>query len=108
MPTTPRMYVCHGEDCRKRKKHGQALCEALQNHGEVIEVNCQKICKGPVFGMEVAGRLEWFSRLRTARARRGAIALVRNGTLSGRIKRHRERKRRGKIRGEATSNAQAS
>jgi hypothetical protein len=107
LPTTPRIYVCRGEDCRKRKKHGRALCDALQNHGDVIEVTCQKICKGPVFGLEVAGRLEWFSRLRTARSRRSAIALVRDGAFSGRIKRHRERKRRGKLRGEANFSAQA-
>jgi hypothetical protein len=50
--------------CRKCKNHG-CLTEILQTHAHVsLElVKCQKICHGPVVGLPIAGRMEWFERV---------------------------------------------
>ncbi len=51
----PCVYICCGSDCVKRAKKGGELWAVLTEHGEVVEVPCQKICKGPVVGVEIDG-----------------------------------------------------
>ena len=50
--------------CRKCT-HSACLVEVVQEHSRVpIElVRCQKICNGPVVGVVVDGRMEWFQRV---------------------------------------------
>ena len=57
-------YVCHGSDCRKKKEDWARQNESLGKQGTVCPVKCQKICKGPVVGLEIDGRIEWFSKLK--------------------------------------------
>jgi hypothetical protein len=50
--------------CRKCKNHA-CLVELLDAHTDVSIrlVKCQKICHGPVVGLPIAGRMEWFERV---------------------------------------------
>jgi hypothetical protein len=50
--------------CRKCKDH-ECLVRVLEAHAHVsLEmVRCQKICHGPVVGVPIAGRMEWFERV---------------------------------------------
>ena len=50
--------------CRKCKNH-RCLVEILEAHADVSLqlVRCQKICHGPVVGLPIAGRMEWFERV---------------------------------------------
>jgi hypothetical protein len=52
--------------CRKCKNH-ECLIDVLEAHSDVSirRVKCQKICHGPVVGLPVGGRMEWFERVRT-------------------------------------------
>lgn len=97
--TPPTFYVCHGSDCRKKKKEWKALNESLGEQGTVCPVRCQKICKGPVVGVEVSGRLEWFSKLKKKTLHSQFIALTQRGAVTTRLKTHLCKKRRGKLRG---------
>ena len=53
------MYVC------RKCKHHDCLVEVVEAHADVKlqMVRCQKICHGPVVGVEVGGRMEWFERV---------------------------------------------
>ncbi|HEX4529942.1 MAG TPA: hypothetical protein VIA11_11000 [Acidimicrobiia bacterium] len=50
--------------CRKCKHH-ECLTDILETRTDVSVrlVKCQKICHGPVVGLPVAGRMEWFERV---------------------------------------------
>ena len=50
--------------CRKCK-NADCLVEVLEAHtsASLELVRCQKICHGPVVGLPVAGRMEWFERV---------------------------------------------
>jgi hypothetical protein len=92
-------FVCVGKDCRKAKGYDK-LRDVLDEVGDVREVRCQKVCKGPVAGARVHGHLEWFGKLRKGSQRKALAKLVRRGggipeALEGR----RERKRRDLVRG---------
>lgn len=52
--------------CRKCKHH-DCLIDVLEAHAHVAihRVKCQKICDGPVVGLSVGGRTEWFERVRS-------------------------------------------
>ena len=50
--------------CRKCKRSA-CLVELLEERADVSLrlVRCQKICRGPVVGVAVDGRMEWFQRV---------------------------------------------
>ena len=91
-------YLCTGKSCRKKKADYCALRDQLEQCTEVREVGCQKCCSGPVVGIEVRGRIEWFSKLRTGSRRRDLLDAVRDGTMAKSLKKRREKKRSGKVR----------
>lgn len=94
------VLVCVGSDCRKAEGH-RALRVALAQ-ADVRMVSCQKICKGPVAGVAVDGRLEWFKRLRGPKSQRALVRLARGGgPLPGRLRKRRVAKRSGRLRGGA-------
>ena len=99
------VYMCHGSDCRKKKKEWTALTESLSEQGTVCAVRCQKICKGPVVGIEVNGRLEWFTKLKKKTLHRQFLALTQSGTVPERLKTRLSKKRQGKLRGSAGKKA---
>jgi hypothetical protein len=76
--STHRAFLCVGKDCRRHERHPDLLAE-LAAAAEVERVPCQDICKGPVAGVEVGGRIEWFKRLRKRRHRRALVDLARGG-----------------------------
>ncbi len=94
------VFVCRGVDCRKKEKQIQQVEALLAPHGEVCEVECQKICEGPVVGLEVNGRLEWFSRLASKSSRKHLALLLTEGRMKNHLRDRIARKRRGKLRGE--------
>jgi hypothetical protein len=63
--------------CRKCK-HSACLTEVLheRTHEPVELVRCQKICKGPVVGVVVDGRMEWFQRVDGVRPLAALLRLV--------------------------------
>lgn len=96
--STGSIAVCRGGACTKRKKRHQALLDRLRPH-DVRLVKCQDICKGPVVGVEIEGRWEWFRRMDTTKALDALDKLLSQGRVSKRLADHRVKKRRGKLRG---------
>jgi len=45
----------------------------------VQSVGCQKVCKGPVVGLEVDGRMEWFQRVNRPKAMVALARLAQRG-----------------------------
>jgi hypothetical protein len=78
--SSPDAYVCTSKDCRKAKCHAELL-DALRGAGKVEAVGCQDICKGPVAGVEVGGRIEWFKRVRRHKHQAAVVELARDGAL---------------------------
>ena len=93
------VYVCRGKDCRKKSKQLNCLESSIAEHGQVIPVACQKICKGPVASLEIDGQIEWFSKLNKKQSREGLVALLSEGKLKDKLKDRIAKKRRGKFRG---------
>ena len=93
----PVAYVCRGKDCAERDERCPLL-EALADVGQVAEVKCQDLCEGPVAAVEVDGRLEWFERVRSGKARRALVELAagRRTELPGRLRKRRATKRAGR------------
>ena len=79
MSASPAAYICTSKDCRKAKCHPELL-DVLRGVGAVEEVGCQDICKGPVAGVQVGGRVEWFKRVRKHRHQSALADLARDGT----------------------------
>lgn len=91
--------MCGGSDCRSHVDAHRALRATLDEVGCVRVVRCQKICVGPVAGVEVEGRLQWFKRLRGPKSRRALVRLAAGGPLPGRLRKRRVGKRAGRLRG---------
>jgi hypothetical protein len=94
------LFVCQGKDCRKKSDQLCALKDSLQGQGEIISVQCQKICKGPVAGLEIDGQIEWFSKLNDEKSLRHLGVLLQSGELKKRLKGRISLKRSSKIRGD--------
>ena len=60
-------------------------------------MRCQDICKGPVLGVEVKGKVRWYATLRTKERRAQVLALLRTGK-PGELGEREVEKRRGKRR----------
>jgi hypothetical protein len=74
----PLCYLCIGKDCRRDDGHAE-LRDALGEAGKVKRVKCQDLCEGPVAGVQVDGRVEWFEGIRKARHRDAVVALAVGG-----------------------------
>lgn len=91
----------HVNVCRKCKRH-DCLVDILEQHDhdlEVRDVRCQKICHGPVVGLEVDGRMEWFERVDDIRSIAALLRLVRRpdrAKIPKPLRKHRVKKRSGR------------
>lgn len=97
--TRPKLLLCTGSHCRKAlTKHGllQQTVSALPV--EVTRVGCQKICRGPVVGVRIDGRWEWFEKMGSRKAVDALAELVERNTLRKRLDKRRSRKRSGRVR----------
>ena len=93
-----RAYVCYGSDCTASKQALRQLERALESVAEVKPVKCQKICRGPVVGVEVEGTLEWFRRVDKDKPRRRLVTLLETGSLKKSLAKRRVPGRSGKKR----------
>jgi (2Fe-2S) ferredoxin len=71
---------------------------AVEALAEVETVKCQKICKGPVVGLEVGGELEWFRKMDSDKARRRLVKLLTTGEMKKALQKRRVGSRSGKKR----------
>jgi DNA helicase TIP49 (TBP-interacting protein) len=84
--------------CRKCKDH-ECLEDFLRKKtgARVDEVRCQKICEGPVAGVEIDGRMEWFERVSTPKAMVGLRRVVNGKTkLTRSLQKRRVKKHSGR------------
>ena len=87
--------------CRKCKRQ-DCLVDILEKHDHdlvVRHVRCQKICHGPVAGLEVDGRMEWFERVDDIRSIAALLQLVRHpkrAKIPKSLRKHRVKKRSGR------------
>ncbi len=63
---TKKVYVC------KKCKNADCLFKVLKKADvRLVPVGCQKICAGPVAGVKIAGEMEWFSKVSSAKEMAG-------------------------------------
>jgi hypothetical protein len=66
-----RVFVC------KKCRRAHCLTDMLKGtDAKVVLVGCQKICSGPVAGVKLSGRMEWFSRVDTPKRMAGLRMLA--------------------------------
>lgn len=92
------VHVCRGKHCKKKAKFRKKALEALGDDVVVHEVKCQKICSGPVFGVERDGTVEWFERVDGDKSRVALGVFARTGELLSALAKRRVPKRRGRLR----------
>jgi hypothetical protein len=69
--------------CRKCK-NADCLVDLVDHHRGITchLVKCQKICHGPVVGVEVDGRMEWFERVDGVKQIGGLLRVAHRPTRS--------------------------
>jgi len=65
---------------------------------DIERVGCQKVCRGPVVGVAIDGRWQWFERMDSPKALRALEQLVDDDTLGKPLRKRRSKKRAGKLR----------
>jgi len=98
MSHRPTVLICRGSHCRHARRYDE-LAQALAPVADLKDVRCQKICEGPVAGIDVQGTLEWFQQLDSDKARGQLVALITGGDdLRKALKKRLVRKRSGHLR----------
>jgi hypothetical protein len=93
----PTLYLCTGGDCQKCKGFGK-LNKLLNNADVTVKpVRCQKVCKGPVVGLTVKGKVEWFLNMRGKKTRSALRSYLVDNDLDP-LWTYRSKKRSGKMR----------
>jgi len=91
----PTVFLC-GE-CEGQRRLGRAL--EGETGARIVKVGCQKVCHGPVAGVAVSRRMEWFGRLDGQKAVAALVKLVNGdggGKLPSSLARRRLSKRSGR------------
>jgi hypothetical protein len=96
------LLVCTGKDCRRDAGFDE-IVELAAEVGEVREVPCQDICKGPVVGIGIGDDVRWYTRVRKRRMRAAVLRSLRRGGFDGALADHEARKRRNEIRKAGTA-----
>jgi hypothetical protein len=94
----PAVRLCRGSDCTKERRAQERVLELVTGRARVIPVKCQKVCDGPVLGLEIEGEIEWFERVSGKAARAALAAWLDDGTLQKALQKRRVKKRSGRIR----------
>lgn len=91
MKKPPRVWVC------RKCKNAECLAAFIRgtDAARIKLVGCQKICKGPVVGLRVNRRMEWFARVDRAKPMVALDrTLRRRGTKVGKALEERRVRRR--------------
>jgi hypothetical protein len=88
-------YVC------RKCKHSKGLREAIERGSDATVKlgGCQDVCREPVAGTRVDGRMEWFGRLDKAKRQQALIGLLNTSApreIPGALAKARVPKRAGK------------
>lgn len=95
MSEPARALVCIGDDCRASAGFEAVVLLAAASDGATT-VACQGVCKGPVVGVERAGEIRWYAKVRGER--RAALArLLETGKGRKALRPAEVRKRRGRL-----------
>jgi hypothetical protein len=68
------VYVC--TKCKQHRCISDVVTD--KTSARVHLVGCQKVCKAPVVGLAVNGRMEWFGRVDRPKALAGLVRLVKH------------------------------
>ena len=94
-----RLLVCGGSHCRKMRARGGRFDRWVSRLSVDVEgVGCQKVCRGPVVGIDVDGTWQWFERMDSPKALRALEDLIEDDTIGKALRKRRSRKRAGKLR----------
>jgi len=92
------LLICSGKDCRADKGFRE-LVELGSEIPGTREVHCQKVCHGPIVGVQRDGRVRWYARIRSKAVRQLVVDALQNGKVADDLKEHEDRKHRGDLRG---------
>lgn len=98
MTKLPKVRICQGKSCRKRRAEVATLRQRLEGRARLEEVDCQKICEGPVVGLKVDGTLEWFESMDSPKSVDALVVLLETGQLDRPLAKRRVDKRSGRLR----------
>ena len=92
------VLLCTGKSCRKKAKVQAEILANLDEDIVIQPVRCQDVCSGPVIGLKVGGRWEWFKKVRKAKDANAVNKTLRRDKVSDGLKKLHVKKRSGKLR----------
>ena len=92
------VLLCTGKACRKKAKIQAEILANLDGDTVIQPVRCQDICSGPVVGIRIDDRLEWFKKLRKSKDASALNRAVQRGKIPDGLKKLHVKKRSGKLR----------
>lgn len=93
LEVVPRVRICTGKACRKRKGANQKLHKRIDGSCETDSIKCQKICKGPVVVVRRDGERFWFKRMQGKKTQKAFMAFLETGRVNKRLRRHLKKHR---------------
>ena len=94
-----KLLLCTGRHCRRALDEEGRVVQALAGLPvRVQRVPCQKVCRGPVVGVRVAGEWQWFERMNSAKALRALSQLLEEGCVPQPLRKRQNRRRSGRRR----------
>ena len=97
---SPEVLLCTGSHCRRALGRDDRVERSLtETSARVRRVGCQKVCKGPLVGVRVDGRWEWFERMSSKKATGALVELLERGELRKPLRNRWRKRRSGRVRG---------
>ena len=96
--SSSKILLCHAKPCRRAKGFDKLLRALGHADVRVRPVRCQDVCKGPVAGMKVRGKMRWFKSLRGKLWHTQLVSAARAGGVCEALDAQEVKKRRGKVR----------
>ena len=91
------VFVC--SECDRHRPVLAAL--RRKTSATVVKVGCQKVCEGPVAGLMLGPRMEWFGRLRGDKPITALVTLVNDGAAPAQLPKPLAKRRSSKRAGRA-------
>ena len=93
-----KILLCHAKPCRRAKGFDKLVNALGSADVRVRPVRCQDVCKGPVAGVKVRGKVRWFKSLRDKSWHQQLVSALRAGGVGAALGAREVKKRRGKVR----------
>ena len=88
-----RLEICKGKHCRKHAKINEKLATLAEEHIDVVQTRCLKVCKKtPIHILHRDGKREIFQKIRSKSEQAAFVRYLDSGRMPKRLKQHLRKK----------------